>query len=47
MTSYKWEESEHVAHFKVHRQQYLALLLPFLQALQLPDGATAGPKSKL
>ncbi len=34
VTAYKWEHSEHVSHFKLHRQQYLAMLLPFLQSVQ-------------
>ncbi|GAB4819413.1 hypothetical protein N2152v2_006459 [Parachlorella kessleri] len=34
VTSIKWEKSEHVTHFKLHRQEYLAALVPFLQSLQ-------------
>jgi hypothetical protein len=42
VTAYKWEHSDHVSHLKLHRQQYLAMLLPFLQSLP-----GAAPQSRL
>lgn len=44
MQARKWEQSDHVAHFKLHRQEYLDMLLPFLEAL--PRGPPP-PRSKL
>ncbi len=46
-----WQQSEHVSHFRHHRQEYSALLLHFLRSLRLQserqERLPAKPQSKL